>query len=158
MQPGDERERVDVQGRADLPLSTMVGWRRDGRRADTRDRNHRLISWARRRASSGGQPTTSSELRNALIFCDCSIDLIEWARTGQRAGWVEYVGTLEACQRRGLGRAILLAGLRWLRMEGAQTAILVTMASNIPARSVYDTLGFRVVERDLVYTREVAAR
>jgi ribosomal protein S18 acetylase RimI-like enzyme len=32
------------------------------------------------------------------------------------------------------------------------------MESNTPARSLYDALGFGLVERDLVYTREVAAR
>jgi mycothiol synthase len=92
-----------------------------------------------------------------VAFYECSIDRVEWARTGQRTGWVEYVGTLETHRRRGLGSAVLIAGLRWLREQGAQTAILVTMEGNSPARSLYDALGFRLVERDLIYGREVAA-
>jgi mycothiol synthase len=91
-------------------------------------------------------------------FCECAIDRVEWARTGRRTGWVEYVGTLQAHRRRGLGRAVLIAGLLWLRERGAQTALLVTMERNTPARSLYNALGFGLVERYLVYTREVAAR
>jgi mycothiol synthase len=91
-------------------------------------------------------------------FCECSIDRVEWAQTGRRIGWVEYIGTLETYRRRGLGRAVLIAGLLWLREQGAQTALLVTMERNTPARNVYDALGFGLVERDLVYIREVAAR
>ncbi len=44
MQAPHEREGIQMQGGADPGLSTVICWRRDGRRVDTRIRNHGLIS------------------------------------------------------------------------------------------------------------------
>jgi hypothetical protein len=52
MHVGDERQGVDVQCGTDLLLL-------DGYNAHTRSLDHRLISWARVRASPGSQPIMS---------------------------------------------------------------------------------------------------
>jgi GNAT superfamily N-acetyltransferase len=90
-----------------------------------------------------------------IAFCECSIDRGEWARGGRQTGWVEYMGVRENLRGRGLGRAVVSAGLRWLRSHGAQTAALITVGTNITARRMYSAVGFSVSERDYSYTRSV---
>jgi ribosomal protein S18 acetylase RimI-like enzyme len=90
-----------------------------------------------------------------IAFCECSIDREEWSRGGRQTGWIEYVGVRQVLQGRGHGRAIVIAGLRWLRSQGAQTAALITMGTNIAAQRVYQAVGFSVSERDYIYTRHV---
>lgn len=43
---------------------------------------------------------------------------------------------------RGLGRAVMLAGLDWARQDGAGTAALQVAADNAVARKLYGSLGF----------------
>lgn len=88
-----------------------------------------------------------------VAFCELSFSQAEWALGGPRYGWVDYLGTLEAHQRRGLGRALLLAGLGRLRAAGAERVALITMGGNAQARSVYTHAGFYLAERDATYTR-----
>jgi ribosomal protein S18 acetylase RimI-like enzyme len=87
-----------------------------------------------------------------LAFCECSIDREEWARSGRQTGWVEYVGVRQDCQGRGIGRAIVREGLRWLRSHGAQTAALLTGGTNTVAQRMYIAVGFAASERDYIYT------
>lgn len=50
-----------------------------------------------------------------VAYCECSINHEEWARSGQRIGWLDYIETHPDFQRRDLGRAATLAGLHRLR-------------------------------------------
>jgi ribosomal protein S18 acetylase RimI-like enzyme len=88
-----------------------------------------------------------------VAFCECSIDREEWGRGGRHTGWVEYVGVRQDLQGRGLGRAIVADGLRWLKSGSAQTAALITMGTNIAAQRMYKAVGFTISERDYIYTR-----
>ncbi|HEY7833321.1 MAG TPA: GNAT family N-acetyltransferase [Ktedonobacterales bacterium] len=63
-------------------------------------------------------------------YCECSHSRAEWARGAEPTGWIDYLGTRENEQGRGLGRAARLAGLHWLCAAGATRALLITMASN----------------------------
>jgi mycothiol synthase len=90
-------------------------------------------------------------------FCECEVSVEEWEQVGERVGWIEYVGTREDHQRRGLGAALTLAGLWQLREWGAETARLVTMSANERAQRVYRRLGFRFAAQEDVYTRTVMA-
>ncbi len=75
-------------------------------------------------------------------YCEVSICREEWARSGRRVGWIDYVETRPEQQRRGLGRAVLLAGLRQLQEWGAEMALLITVSTNTPALALYDAAGF----------------
>ena len=75
-------------------------------------------------------------------YCECSISRAEWALTGVRLGWIDYIETREAFQQQGLGSAVLAAALRQLQAWGAETAQLVTVSSNTPAVTLYRRLGF----------------
>ena len=89
-------------------------------------------------------------------YCECSYTRAEWERGAPRIAWVDYIGTAEAHQRRGLGRAVLLAGLRQMRTWGAETAMLVTMASNTTAQSLYTAAGFHIAAAVRSYVARVS--
>lgn len=75
-------------------------------------------------------------------YCECSACFAEWERTNQRIGWIDYIETRPEQQKKGLGRAILLAGLLQLQKTGADIAMLVTTNTNISAISMYKKTGF----------------
>ncbi len=80
---------------------------------------------------------------------------IVWHDPVTAIGEFEPVGTRAAYRRRGLGRAVLLEGLRRLRERSARTAIVYTKADNKPALTLYESVGFRVRDRFLIYSRVV---
>ena len=85
-------------------------------------------------------------------FCLCFIGREENARLGRSEGWVEVLGTRPAYRTLGLGRALLLAGLRRLQASGIAVAVLGTGQGNLAVR-LYESVGFRVAYRILWYQR-----
>jgi mycothiol synthase len=72
---------------------------------------------------------------------------ILWFDAENRTGEFEPVGARPAYRGRGLTKAVLFEGMRRLRARGADLAIVYTPESNEPARRLYETVGFRVVNR-----------
>jgi len=79
-------------------------------------------------------------------YCECSIWRGEWQRGKPRIGWIDYMETRSDLQRMGLGRAVLLAGMKQLQAWGAETAMLVTISTNLPAVGLYQSTGFTPYE------------
>lgn len=75
-----------------------------------------------------------------VAYCECSVWRAEWEK--ERVGWIDYVGTQEGNQQRGLGRAILIMALGQLKQWGASVAQLVTISTNLPANKLYRGVGF----------------
>nr|WP_282613919.1 mycothiol synthase [Streptomyces sp. XM4193] len=69
-------------------------------------------------------------------------------------GEVYVVGVVPGAQGGGLGRALTLSGLRHLAARGLPTAMLYVDADNAAAVRVYERLGFRTHEVDLMYRTE----
>jgi mycothiol synthase len=67
------------------------------------------------------------------------------------AGEVYVVGVDPEAQGRGLGRAVVLAGLHHLARRGATRVDLYTDGDNAPALRTYTRLGFERVGTDVVY-------
>lgn len=59
-------------------------------------------------------------------------------------------------QGRGLGRPLLLAGLRWLAEAGLGTAMLYVDSANSPAVALYHSLGFSTDHVDRAYVGDIA--
>ena len=75
-------------------------------------------------------------------YCEVSVCRREWLPRAPRIGWIDYIGVHEDYQRRGLGRAILAAGLTQLTQWGTERARLVTTPANVPANALYEAAGF----------------
>jgi mycothiol synthase len=87
-------------------------------------------------------------------FCLCSVYDEENKRVGRREGWIGELGTIRGWRRKGLGRALLLHGLHSLRSEGLDTALLgVDSESLTGAQHLYESVGFRIRDRELQYER-----
>jgi mycothiol synthase len=68
-------------------------------------------------------------------------------------GEVYVIGIDPARQGTGLGRALLLAGLRLLAARGLTQAMLYVDAANTPAIGLYSSLGFTRWDTDVLYRR-----
>jgi GNAT superfamily N-acetyltransferase len=66
-----------------------------------------------------------------------------------RRGYVQRLAVVPELQGGGLGRALLLDGLRWLRRWGVNRAVVNTQVDNDRARRLYESLGFRMAPSGL---------
>ncbi|HVV13959.1 mycothiol synthase [Amycolatopsis sp.] len=72
---------------------------------------------------------------------------------GEPVGEVYVVGVDPDAQGGGLGKALTLAGLRYLRDKGLAQVILYVEGDNTPAIAVYTKLGFTRYSVDVQYAR-----
>ena len=75
-------------------------------------------------------------------FYEYSFCREEWKRSGQRIGWIDYIGTQPEHPYQGLGSALLFRSLHHLETQGAVTAKLVTVSTHTPAIGLYLKVGF----------------
>lgn len=68
-------------------------------------------------------------------------------------GEVYVIGVDPAQQGTGLGRALLVAGLRLMAARGLPQAMLYVDAANTPAIALYSSLGFTHWDTDVLYRR-----
>ncbi|MBN1875816.1 MAG: GNAT family N-acetyltransferase [Anaerolineae bacterium] len=78
-----------------------------------------------------------------------------WIDPVNRIGDFGPVGALPAYRRQGLTRAVLLEGLRRMKAHSMNRVCVSTGISNTPARNLYESVGFRVVNQYLDYVRVV---
>lgn len=76
---------------------------------------------------------------------------------GQRTGEVYVVGVAPAEQGTGLGRALTLTGLDYLRSREIPAVILYVDGENAAAIRMYTTLGFTHIATDVMYEHAQAA-
>jgi mycothiol synthase len=76
-----------------------------------------------------------------------------WIDPVNRVGDLGPVGALPAFRRRGLARAVLLEGLRRMRAQGIDRVCVSTTHTNCLARRLYESIGFRIVNKYLDYAR-----
>jgi mycothiol synthase len=86
-------------------------------------------------------------------FCVCWLK--QDAETGT-TGQIEPVGVRKDVRKLGLGRSILSEGLRRLRHLGAQQVCVETDNYRDAAFHLYESVGFRVAHRVLVYRKDYA--
>jgi mycothiol synthase len=82
-------------------------------------------------------------------FCICWFDPVH------RVGLFEPVGTHPDFQRKGLGKAVLLEGLKRMQEHGMQSAIVGGMSDNPAASSLYESVGFQEQDRIVTYEKAI---
>jgi ribosomal protein S18 acetylase RimI-like enzyme len=80
---------------------------------------------------------------------------ITWPDPLNRVVLFEPVGTQPDFQRQGLGKAVMLEALRSFRANGMRQAIVTTPADNVPAIKLYESAGFRIDHRLMVYQKSI---
>jgi mycothiol synthase len=89
-------------------------------------------------------------------FCVCYILLEENERNERKDGWIGSLGTRRGFRRRGLGRAMLLAGMQRLKAVGMETAKLGVDAQNPnEASKLYESVGFSKLYTNVVYVKNL---
>ena len=78
-------------------------------------------------------------------YCLC------WLDPGNRVGLFEPVRTEDAYQRRGIGRAMMVEGIRRLMAHGATLIKVTSAANNDPAKRLYWSIGFAEAFAKLCY-------
>ncbi|HEY0604002.1 MAG TPA: GNAT family N-acetyltransferase [Herpetosiphonaceae bacterium] len=89
-------------------------------------------------------------------FCKCMITPKQNERTGRKEGWISLLGTRRGYRKLGLGRAMLLSGLRLLKAEGLDTALLgVDADSPTGATRLYESVGFKTTRTFIACMKDV---
>jgi mycothiol synthase len=118
------------------------------------ERNAHWISGPNYRA--GGDLLAVAPDGTFAAFCRCEINNEDNAATGRNEGWIEVLGTRRGHRKLGLGRAMLLAGMRWLKGQGVNTAVLGVDAENpTGALRLYESVGFVVVNTTYTYHKDL---
>jgi mycothiol synthase len=151
----------------DIPEPTLAeGWQvrhvADHREFDQRVELHRSV-WAPSRSTVQGYenlraaPGYRPELDLVVVAPDGTFAsyCICWFDPVSRSGVFEPVGTRPDLQGRGLGRIVMLEGLRRIRVLGGTLAIVTTNAPNSRAIRLYEGVGFREINRDHQYSKKL---
>jgi len=80
---------------------------------------------------------------------------ITWTDPRNRIGLFEPVGTHPDFQRKGLGKAVMCEALQRLKAAGMQHAVLCTGEDNPAAVRLYESVGFRVVDRIGFFKKQI---
>jgi mycothiol synthase len=81
-----------------------------------------------------------------------------WLDTHNRVGQIEPIGTHPRHRRRGVGRAVILEGLRRLQSLGATTAYVRPDEATADLVRFYEACGFRIGRRDYLYLKAPPSR
>jgi len=87
--------------------------------------------------------------------CYTFVSQDENVRTGRNEGWTDPIVVHPKHQRRGVGRALLLRGLRLLADRGVEQAALGTSSDNLGMQRLAESVGFRLESARVWFSRQV---
>lgn len=89
-------------------------------------------------------------------FCFCWIDTKDNEVKNRKEGWIDTLGTRRGFRKMGLGTAMLLAGMRKLKEDGSDTAVLEVDTENPSgALRLYEAVGFQKVSSTATFSKEM---
>ena len=109
------------------------------------ENTYRFVHWSQGRNDLDLAAVTSSgEFASFALFLVDPVTLV---------GELDPVGIRAAHLRKGLSKAVLLSGLKYLRNEGMKQAVVRTDIDNSSAIGLYESVGFRIAETLFRYVR-----
>jgi len=78
---------------------------------------------------------------------------IGWIDVRNKVGHFEPVGTHSDFRRRGLARAVMLRAMKQMQRDGITVATVHHLAENVPARRLYESIGFEKRHETLGFRR-----
>jgi mycothiol synthase len=88
-------------------------------------------------------------------YCVCFISVEENTLTGRKDGYTDPIATHPDFQRRGLCKALMLAGLSLLKERGMQTACLGTSSDNYAMQRTAESVGFRITRKTIRFSKSL---
>jgi ribosomal protein S18 acetylase RimI-like enzyme len=88
-------------------------------------------------------------------YCFCYVSREINALSGRRDGFTDPISTHPDYQRRGLSRALVLAGLQRLKARGMDTARTGTSSENVAMQRTAESVGFRLESRTLWFSKRL---
>ncbi|MBN1148843.1 MAG: GNAT family N-acetyltransferase [Anaerolineales bacterium] len=88
-------------------------------------------------------------------YCYVFVSQEENARSGRNEGWTDPVAVHPDHQRRGLGRALMLTGLRLLAERGVEQAAVGTSSENLAMQRLAASVGFRLESTTAWFSKAV---
>jgi mycothiol synthase len=76
-----------------------------------------------------------------------------WIDPMNKVGQFEPVGTAPEFRQMGLGRAVLLEGMRQMQARGAETAVVIVEEAEQAARALYESVGFKPCWKPFLYSK-----
>jgi len=95
----------------------------------------------------------SEESGEVVGYCWPVVDRGREPATSKSKGRIYMLGVRPTHRGRGLGRRLLLAGMRQLKEKGLETVEITVDSQNVAAVGLYRSLGFEVVEDTLWYEK-----
>ena len=93
-----------------------------------------------------------------IVGPDGDAGTIQGLAHSRSLGAIQNVGVVPGCRGQGLGRSLVLKNLAGFRDVGLERVYLEVTAENLPAVSLYDSLGFRLVRTMYKDVKVEAAR
>jgi ribosomal protein S18 acetylase RimI-like enzyme len=129
----------DHWGHTDTTLEQWQHW--------TTDPDHRPDMWFIAWDTEKDEPTG---------ICGNGISPEHNARVGRQEGWVDVLAVRRAYRGQGLGRALLLTGMKALQDERMQWAMLSVDTENLTgALRLYEGAGFRPAKRSGAFRKVI---
>jgi mycothiol synthase len=89
-------------------------------------------------------------------FCLCELHQVADSSGEYTVGEIGVIGTRPTQRKLGLGRTLLLTGMRLLQERGAMSVFLETELANAAALHLFTSVGFRIVSTWQWMTKEIA--
>ncbi len=74
---------------------------------------------------------------------------------GTKVGWADILGVMSQYRKKGVGRALLSNGMKWILDQGMDTIYLGMDAENAKALDLYTSLGFKVEQEGISYQLDI---
>lgn len=72
-----------------------------------------------------------------------------------KTGRVCSLGVIKKYRRKGIGKALLSEGMKWIHDQGMDTIYIEVDAENPDALHLYTSLGFKIYSEDIIYIKEL---